>query len=77
MDYSKKGINCTVANTMDRTVSRQLMTGIGQTVHCMLKNGAARIARVAGAVPRATAATAENAVDPRYVTPAEDTQEPK
>lgn len=73
MDYSKKGLT---GGRPNATVSRQLMTGIGSTVGQMLDNGAARVARVNAPVPRVKPGSTMGAVDPRCVTPSDDTQEP-
>lgn len=74
MDYSKKGAIGT--RKPNATVAAQLMTGIGSTVGQMVDNGAARQARVKAPVPRVMAGNTAMAVDPRQVTPSEDTQEP-
>lgn len=72
MDYSKKGNK---PHAPDGQVAAQLMQGIGQCAGAMLDNGAARQARVKAAVPRIKPGSTMGAVDPRCVTPAEDTQE--
>lgn len=86
MDYSKKGKTGTLK--IDPVKTRQLGTGIGQAQHDMMGTGAYRMGLVNDTMPASQKRVAPAAstarpmvpekyrVDPREVTPAEDTQEP-
>lgn len=86
MDYSKKGKTGTLK--LDQVKARQLGTGIGQAQHDMMATGAYRMGCVNDTMPASQKRVAPASstarpmvppsyrVNPREVTPAEDTQEP-
>jgi hypothetical protein len=86
MDYTKK--SKTGSLKIDPVKTRQLGTGIGQAQYGMMATGAARMGRVVADMPASQKRVAPASskatpmvphcyqVDPRYVTPADDTQEP-
>jgi hypothetical protein len=78
MDYSKKGKSGTVNRQFNPAKTAALMTGIGQSQCAMEQNGQYRAKRVAAPARPGQGMYPLNPayeVDPRGVTPAEDTQE--